>query len=138
MLTVAAGLPARIIRAEKLHRKEALTHPYQQIARQLAEAIPESSRVLTTTRLLAGNLRLQMPDRLFVSLDASALFADDREHCFLVWDTEGSEEPPYLVRLWLEGQGPGSGVPVGAIRYFTAPYQYHLHRQMRVAVLQIR
>ena len=138
MLAVTVGLPGRIIVAENLNRKEALTHPYQQIAQQLAGAIPESSRVLTSSRLLAGNLRLHLPDRLFVSLEARELFADDQEHCFLVWDTGGSDEPPYLVRLWLQAHQPGSGLPSESIRYFTAPYQYHHHRQMRVALVQIR
>jgi lipopolysaccharide core galacturonosyltransferase RgtB len=138
MLLVSVGLPGRIILAEKLNRKEFLTHPYRQIAQEMAGAIPEFSRVLTPTRLMAGNLRLHMPNRLFVSFADNALFADNQEHCFIAWDTEGSEQTPYLVRLWLQGHGPGSGLPAGAVRYFTAPYQYHHQRQMRVALVQIR
>lgn len=138
MLVVIVGLPGRILVAEKLHRNEFLTHPYRQIARQMAEAIPESSRVQTPSRLLAGNLRLHLPDRLFVSFDADSLFANNQEPCFVAWDTEGSDQLPYVVRLWLEWHRPGTGLPAGAIRYFTAPYQYHQQRQMRVALVQIK
>jgi len=138
MVLVTVGLPGRIILAEKLNRKEFLNQPYRQIAQQMAEAIPASSRVLTSSRTMAGNLRLHTPRRLFVCLADNEMFADNQEHCFLAWDTEGSEQTPYLVRLWLQGHGLDSDLPAGALRYFTAPYQYHPQRQMRVALLQIR
>jgi len=138
MVVVTVGLPGRIILAEQLHRKEALTHPYRQIAQQIAGAIPESSLVLTTSRLMAGSLRLHLPSRLCVSLEDNAWFGDDQEHCFIAWDTEGAEETPYPVRVWLQKHGPGSGLPAEAVRYFTAPYQYHDQRQMRVGLVQIR
>ncbi len=138
MVAVTVVMPGRILLAEKLKRHEPLTYPYRVLAEQMASVVPESSLVVTDTRLLAGNLRLNLPHRLVVNTELTDFFADHQQHWFVAWDTRRGEEPPRPLREWLQTHMPDGSLPSAPSHYFTATYQYHHQGQMRLALMRIR
>jgi hypothetical protein len=136
MLVVAALLPARVLFAERIRREERLNRPYDALAAQLRSTVPEGSLVVTDLRLLGGNLRLNLANRLLVSRDLTDLFHEDNEHWFLAWDATRSEDPPKALLDWAAAVAPAElwSQP----QYFTATYKHHRTKQLRLGLLQIK
>jgi 4-amino-4-deoxy-L-arabinose transferase-like glycosyltransferase len=137
MLTVALILPGRLLAAERLGREEPLTRPYAEIAAQMRTVIPPGSLLVGETKLLAGNLRLGLPDATLSTPPLTRLFKRDQTHWFLVWDARKTDDVPPALKTWAAS----NAVPNLAVvrpQYFSAPYHFHRNKQFKVGLLQIR
>jgi hypothetical protein len=103
--------------------------------------VPEGARIITEKsfaggNLLAGNLRLNLPNRLIVSCDLVDLFPSANTSCFLVWDATRREAPPESLQAWMPKTAlakAGEGQP----QYFTAVYRHQPSKQLRLGLLRI-
>lgn len=136
MLAVAIVMPGRLLVAERFKREEPLTRPYAQLAAQLRPAIPTSALVVCDTRLLAGNLRLGLPQARVLCPELTPLLGGSPRHCFLVWDARQSDSPPDLLRQWAAANAPKKLDGLQP-RYFSEVYRYHRIKQYRLGLLQL-
>jgi hypothetical protein len=139
MLSVTAIMPGRIILAERLKREEPLNHPYDELARKMKMSVQESALIVTDTRLLAGNLRLAFPKRLFVTPELVDLFAPraaERSKVLLVWDATHGDDPPKPLRAWAEKVAPS--LQLTRPKYLTATYKYFHERTRRLGMLSVQ
>src|SRR5262249_8464837 len=65
-VVVTVVLHGRILLAEKKGRTQPWNRPYDALAAQLKGPIASVSTVMTDTTLLAGNLRMNIPDKIFM------------------------------------------------------------------------
>ena len=136
MVAVAIALPGRLLVAERLHREEPLTRPYAQLAGQIAPLIPGNSLVICDTRLLAGNLRLGLPNALVLPPELSPLMKTRQAHCLLVWDATRDEAPPPALLAWRMQFAPQASGDIGP-RFFSATYRFHKSKQYCLGLLQL-
>jgi len=137
LLLVAVLIPARVVFAERIQREERLTRPYDTLAAQIRPAVPEGSVVVTDLRLLAGNLRLSLPNRLFVSCDLTSLFPEDGRHCFLAWDATRSHEPPKALLDWAATKF-SSPSTWSQPKHYTATYKFYRVKQLELGLIQVK
>ncbi len=136
MLAVALAMPGRLLLAERLKREEPLTRPYTQVAKDLRPVILPGSLVVCDTHLLAGNLRLSLPDVTLLDLDLVPLFSKPYPHCFIAWDARTSDTIPEELRNWLETRKPASS-NLAAPHYVSETYRYHSTKKFRVGYVQL-
>jgi hypothetical protein len=136
MTAVLIIMPGRLLAAERLHREEPLTRPYAQLAAQIHPLVPAGALVICNTRLLAGNLRLGLPDVLVIPPELTRLMKTDEKHCFLVWDATRDEDLPWVLRQWQNQYG-FKEMGAGQRRFFSATYKYHKSKQYRLGVVQL-
>jgi len=149
MIGVIAAVPGRILLAERLQRTEPLNRPYPTLARQLRTRLGSAPLVVADTRLLAGNLRLNLPGwHIFVTPDLAALLADPRQPCVVVWDAMPRKAivgpatdfvpagPPEPLREFARQRGVENPDP-SRMEFISATFQYHRQRQMWVGVLEL-
>ncbi len=136
MLGVAIIMPGRLLAAERLKREEPLTRPYAALAAQIRTVIPAGALVVCDTRLLAGNLRLGLPQARVLPPVLTPLMGGDRAHCFLVWDATRNAALPPDLREWALTTARRE-LPASAAQFFSAPYRYHHGKQYRLGLLQL-
>lgn len=147
MIVVPVALYGRIIWAEQLHRTQPWNQPYDALAHQLKPAVEPIAAVITDTTLMAGNLRLNIPNKTFTPPELTSLFAPTNGSFVLVWDADGDSPsktstrsgqrdwppPKNLIQF---AENAGLALNPSLAQYFTATFKYHRARQMRVAVIQ--
>jgi len=139
MAGVSAAIPGRILLAERFHRTEPLNRPYSLLARQLPGSIGSALVVVTDTKLLAGNLRLNLPEKIFVTPDLTGLIAEPRRPGVLVWDAmprKANTEtvpsgPPESLREFAKQRGVAD-LDGSRVEFISATFNYHRARQMSV------
>jgi hypothetical protein len=145
MLSVSAMIPGRILLAENYQRTEPLNKPYDVMARALQPALTQTGMIVTDTHLLAGNLRLNLPEKTFVTPESASLFADKGRPRALVWDATPSLKRkrqqsmdilplPENLRAFAAQMGV-TNLDETQIRYFSSTFKFHKSRQMKVGLL---
>src|SRR6185312_14765697 len=146
MIAVTAALHGRIIWAEQLQRTQPWNRPYDALARQLKSSIGSASTVITDTTLLAGNLRLNIPDRIFTTPELAGLFTRQTNNVALAWDAgsdptgkksnhrQSHDWPPPENLADFAGKS-GIKLDPAQAQYFDAVYKYHKTRRMKIGVL---
>jgi hypothetical protein len=146
MVVVTAALHGRIIWAEQLQRTQPWNRPYDALATELKGSIGSASTVMTDTTLLAGNLRLNIPDKIFTIPELAPLFTQQTNNVALVWDA-GSDPtgkknthkpthdwpPPDNLTEFAEKSG--MKLDPAQAQYFDAVYKYHKTRRMKIGVV---
>lgn len=146
MIAVTVVLSGRIIWAEQLHRTQPWNHPYDTLAHQLKPALEPEAAVITDTTLMAGNLRLNIPNKIFTPPEFTSLFTQTDNSFALVWEAEDDSPlkpsvrnsprdwpPPKNMVHYAEKAGLKL-IPSQA-QYFTATFKYDRMRQMKVGLL---
>jgi 4-amino-4-deoxy-L-arabinose transferase-like glycosyltransferase len=149
MIAVTVSLHARIIFAERWGRTQPWNRPYDALAQQLKPTLAAASTVLTDTTLLAGNLRLNLRDKICTTPELAGLFAPTNTGpVALVWDAGGDpaarkstrnqsrDWPPPDNLAQFAGRAGGALDPAQA-RYFSATFKFHHIRQMKLGVISL-
>ncbi len=144
---VTVGLHARIILAEKWHRTQPWNRPYDALAQQMKSALAPASVVMTDTTLLAGNLRMNMPDKIFTPPELAPLFTDSTANVAIAWDAGGdaiAKKTRNQTRDWPPpenladfAQHAGASLDPAQAQYFSATFKFHTSRQMKVGVVML-
>ncbi len=137
MVAVLVVMPGRLVAAERLNREEPLTRPYSELAARIRQTIPDNALVVCDTRLLAGNLRLGLPQGRVLPTELVPLMGGGRTHCVIVWDARRDDAPPEHLRKWAERFGSGT-IKDRSQQYFAARYQHHETKQYRLGLMQLR
>ncbi len=133
MLLVPALLAGRVLFAKQLHRKQPFNEPYKQLAAQIRNSLRDVSVVVADSKLLGGNLRLSMPDKIFVTPELVPIFAPESSRWGFVWNTAKQSAPPQgLIDF---GKQVGFNLTNALAQYFVANYKFGDPRQMRVGVI---
>ena len=145
MVAVPVALYGRIIWAEQLHRTQPWNQPYDALARQLKPAVEPVAAVITDTTLMAGNLRLNMPNKMFTTPELTSLFSHTNNSFALVWNAGDSLPKPSVSNEPRDWPPPknliqfaekvGLDLNLSEAQYFTATLKYHQSRQMKVAII---
>jgi 4-amino-4-deoxy-L-arabinose transferase-like glycosyltransferase len=148
MVLATFALEGRIIWAEQLHRTQPWNRPYDALAQEMKSTLAPASAVITDTTLLAGNLRLQLPDKTFTPPELAGLFTESNATIAFAWDAGGDSEARKNTRLQARDWPPpdnlsdfamktGLGLKETQARYFSATFKYHKTRQMKAGTLVI-
>lgn len=141
MIAVPIALYGRIIWAERLHRTQPWNRPYDALAQQLKPAVEPAATVVTDTTLMAGNMRLKIPNQTFTPPELAALFVHTNTGLVFIWDAGDSPPmlppshrgpPPSVINF---AQSAGIGLNFEGAQYFTATFKFHRTRQMKVGVV---
>ncbi|HXT10978.1 MAG TPA: glycosyltransferase family 39 protein [Candidatus Angelobacter sp.] len=146
MVAVTVALHGRIIWAERLHRTQPWNRPYDALAKQLKGAISQDPVVITDTTLMAGNLRINLPDKIFSPPDLARLFVETNAPVALVWDAGGDPAARRSARNQSRDWPPpdnlgefadqiGMKLDPSQAHYFSATFKFHKTRQMRIGVV---
>lgn len=134
MATVLVGIPARVV----LHKGDfRLLYPYDALAAQLRPMLPEDAFLVGEDNLLAGNLRVTMPQRTVLSPQLAGLIEPTQRHCILVWDARKRKLPRGELRRWAEQFEPGA-LDRGEPQYLTAPCKYNSPNLMTLGVMVLK
>ena len=136
MLAIVVIMPGRLLVAERLRREEPLTRPYAALAAQIQAVLPAQALVVCDTRLLAGNLRLDLHDALVLPPELTTLMKSGQQHCLLIWDATRAPELPVELQTWAAQFAPDSPTN-GPPQFFSATYRYHKTKQYRLGLLQL-
>jgi len=99
-LVVLLLLPARTILAAQRNTFDALNVPYHRFAEQLKDKGFAQSLILAADGLVAGNLRLQLPNSTVIAVGLPQPRLVPHDNCLLAWDaTQNPEPPPPLLEL---------------------------------------
>jgi 4-amino-4-deoxy-L-arabinose transferase-like glycosyltransferase len=144
-ILVTEALHGRIIWAERMHRTQPWNRPYDALAAQLRNRVAPASVIMTDTTLLAGNLRLNIPDKIFTTPELAGLFSQTNSEVALVWDAgepganksgrKQSREWPPPDNLADFAEKAGIKLDPAQAQYFDALFKYHKTRRMKVGVL---
>lgn len=134
MVVVTVVLPGRLFAAERLRREEPLTRPYAELTKQVRPLVPAGSLLACDTRILAGNLRLNLKDVNVLDPDLPRLFPAGGRRCFLLWDARAQETPPEQLLQWASANGLGTAAQA---QYFKAVYRYHKTKEFRIGLLPL-
>jgi hypothetical protein len=149
MVLVTIALHGRILWAERLHRTQPWNRPYDALAQQLKPALAPATTVLTDTTLLAGNLRLNIRDKIFTTPELAGLFAPtNNPRIALVWDAGGDPAARKSTRNQTRDWPPPDNLAQFAERtgltlspaqaqYFSAVFKYHHARQMKLGAIMV-
>ena len=149
MTLVTIALHGRIIWAERLHRTQPWNRPYDALAQQLKPAIAPAATVLTDTTLLAGNLRLNIRDKIFTTPELAELFvATNSGPVALVWDAGGdaaarksahtqTRDWPPPDNLAQFADRAGVRLDPAQAKYFSATFKFHKTRQMKLGAVSL-
>ncbi len=136
MAAVSLIMPGRILLAEPLHREEPLNRPYAALAAQIRPLLQPSTLIVARSRLLAGNLRLNLPRRTVVTPETADLFPAPASRQLLVWNASLRPALPETLREWAKR----FSVDLRKVRprYFTALYKFHRRKRMTLAVIELQ
>jgi len=145
-IAVPVALYGRIIWAERLHRTQPWNRPYDALTEQLKPSLEPAAAVVTDTTLMAGNLRLNIPNKIFTPPELTSMFVQTNNGFTLVWEA-GDDAPskssarngprywPPPKNLVQFAEKAGLNLNPYRAQYFTAKFKYHQTRQMKVGVL---
>jgi hypothetical protein len=146
MVAVMVSLSGRIILAERMARTQPWNRPYDALAAQLKGPIASDSTVMTDTTLLAGNLRMNIPDKIFTPPELAGLFSQTNSQFALVWEAgtdapsnksvrkQSRDWPPPRNLVDFAGKE-GTKLDEAQAQYFDALFKYHKTRRMKVGVI---
>jgi len=146
MVLVTGALHGRIIWAERMGRTQPWNRPYDALAAQLKSPLAPVSTVITDTTLLAGNLRMNMPDRIFTPPELAGLFSQGNHPVALVWEA-GTDAPagksarkqsrdwPPPANLVDFADKAGMKLDETQAQYFDALFKYHKTRRMKIGII---
>lgn len=148
MALVTVALHGRIIWAERLHRTQPWNRPYDALAQQLKPTLAPATTVLTDSTLLAGNLRLNLRDKIFTTPELAPLFvpANNTAPVAFVWDAGGdaaarkstrsqSRDWPPPDNLAQFANRAGVALDPAQAQYFSATFKFHKTRQMKLGAI---
>jgi len=99
-LMVLLLLPARTLLAAQRHAFTEHNVPYKRFAEQLKQRGLEQGVIVAENGLVAGNLRLHLPNSSVVAAGLPQPRFAPFESCLVVWDaTEAPNPPPALLKL---------------------------------------
>jgi len=104
MLLVLITIPVRVLYSEKFILTH-LNNPYDDFAAQMRPALEGINTIVCDERQMAGNLRLSIPDKIFVTPELVTVLATDTNRYALVWEAIRSDEPPRNVLAFAESFG---------------------------------
>lgn len=136
MLAVLIILPTRLFTTQRLKREEVLTRPYAALAAQLRGIVPPDSLIVCDTRLLAGNLRLDLPGVRALPPELTPIMGDDRPHRFLAWDARKADPPPPQLVQWAKRHTAHNLADLKP-QFFRATYRFHDTKEFRLALLPL-
>ncbi|HWQ90711.1 MAG TPA: hypothetical protein VN673_03490 [Clostridia bacterium] len=137
MVLVLILFPGRLLTSGQRHKDERLARPYPELTRQLTW-VPQDALVVADTKLLAGNLRLGLPEVPVIVPGAEPTPLPARPHCFLVWDAsrDMTRSVPQNLREWVKQRSRMD--PTGATaRYISAPYKFGNTLRLRLGIVQL-
>jgi 4-amino-4-deoxy-L-arabinose transferase-like glycosyltransferase len=149
MVLVTIALYGRILWAERMHRTQPWNRPYDTLAQQLKPTLAPVSTVLTDTTLLAGNLRLNLPGKIFTTPELAGIFAPaNSSPIALVWDAGGGPAARKSTRSQTRDWPPpdnlaqfaertGLALNPAQAQYLSATFKYHTTRQMKLGALVV-
>jgi hypothetical protein len=114
-----------------------LLYPYDAFAAQLRPMLPEDAFLVGEDNLIAGNLRVTMPQRTILSPQLAGLIDPPERPCILVWDARKRKLPSGELRLWAERCEPGA-LERGEPQYLTAPCKYKSSKLMTLGVMLLK
>jgi len=121
-LVVVLLLPARTILATQRNTFDAFNVPYHRFAEQLKDKGFAQSLILAADGLVAGNLRLQLPNSTVIAVGLPQPRLVPHDNCLLAWDaTQNPEPPPPLLELANSLQ---CSVDLNPPDLLEAPYHY--------------
>jgi hypothetical protein len=131
---VSILIPGKVLLAERMRRTEPLNRPYDQLAQELAASNTQISTIVTDTRLLGGNLRLQLPGKTCLPPELAPLFMQPDDSFVLAWDATQNARVPKTLAEFALSRG-FNDVTNQTPQFFSATFKYHLHRRMRIGVI---
>jgi hypothetical protein len=137
-LVVVLLLPARAILAAQRNAFDAFNIPYNRFAEQLKDKGFAKSLILAEDGLVAGNLRLHLPNSTVIAVGLPQPRLVPHENCLLAWDaTKNPEPPPPLLDLVSNLQ---FSVDLKSPDLLEAPYHYagDLPRMARLGTIRCR
>jgi 4-amino-4-deoxy-L-arabinose transferase-like glycosyltransferase len=135
MVVVLASMPARTIFAGLFKRDVEANFPYRRLADQIAPTINDSTFLVAESRVLAGNLRLGLPQHPVVTADLADWFCG-RERCLLVWTASENDMPPEPMRQWAASFASAEG-SWDAPRYYEATCTFFATQRVRLGTLLV-
>ena len=134
MVFVLVAIPARVV---LIKRDLPLIHPYGALAAQLRPMLPEDAFLMGENNLVAGNLRMTMPERTILSPELAGLIEPAQRHCILVWDARKRKLPRGELPRWAEQFEPGA-LERGEPQYLTAPCKFNSTQLMTLGVMLLK
>jgi hypothetical protein len=135
-VTVSLMIPGRIVLGERLKRDEPLMRPYDKLAREVQQRIQPGDVVVSDTGVMAGNLRLNLPQHLAVTPNIARLFLPNPPAVLLAWDATRFPEMPDALVNYVRTLGRKSPEPSDA-EFVSATFKYHRHRQARLGMVRV-
>ena len=134
MAIVLVAIPARVVLLKGEFR---LLYPYEALAAQLRPMLPEDAFLVGEDNLMAGNLRVTMPQRTIISPQLAGLIEPPERHCILVWDARKRKLPRGELQQWAERFEPGA-FERGEPQYLTAACKYNSTKLMTIGVMLLK
>jgi hypothetical protein len=128
-LAVGATASGRLFYTELRGRRDVLNAPLRDLAARIRTREQEADFILVDAYWLAGNMRLQFPDKHVYCPDLAPPDAKIQGRCLVVWDSARKPEPPVALVEFAEKF---SGKPPPEPVYFAAPWKYHRSKTMRL------
>ena len=138
-LVVICAMPGRILLAERLHREQPLNRPYPELAASLKSILSPSTVVVADTSVLAGNLRLALPEQQFLIPGLERVFSPRGKSYVLVWEVSGvsdGSQPPHKLLAWARSMDANKAQRAQP-QYLSATYKFHTVRKLRLAVMSL-
>jgi 4-amino-4-deoxy-L-arabinose transferase-like glycosyltransferase len=137
-LVVQLLLPAKTILAAHRNNFDALNVPYGSFATQLEQKGFSQALILAENGLVAGNLRLHLPDSTVIAVGLPRPHVDPLASCLLAWDATEHPEPP--ARLLSLARSLRISVVQMPPELLAAPYHYSGEppRMARLGMLRCR
>lgn len=136
MVGVTVGHTGRVVFSEKMKQTDRLNFPYSSLAPQLKAPLGGVPVVITDGLVTAGDLRLNLPGRIYTPDLLAVLIAPETESFALVWDASKREAPPERLLRYLQQAGV-EFLPAD-VRYVSAPLSYHTTSIMRLGYIHLR
>ena len=133
-MLVCIFIPSRILLAERFHRTEPLNRPFDRLAQKLSATVGDVPVIVTDTRLLAGNLRLNLADKTCLVPELAPLFMQPGQRYALAWEATQNTNPPRSLVAFAVARG-SSDLTNTPAEYFSATFEFHQRRQMRIGVI---
>ncbi len=134
MAFVLIAIPGRLV---VLKWDGPLIYPYDKLAGQLRPLLPDDVFIMGEDNLMAGNLRVTMPDRTILSPELAGLIEPAERHCIIVWDARKRKLPRGELHKWAEAFEPGV-LDQREPLFLTAPCKFNSPKQMTIGVLVLR
>ena len=128
---VLVAIPGRYFLAERLHREETLARPYKMLADKLNQTLAPQTTIVAARPLLAGNLRLHLPNRRVTTPELAELFPFDPQNVVLTWEANRDPALPLRLRDFAARRGLGE-LTNQTPAYVSAPYHFRINKEARL------